>query len=123
MVVESRVMVGVGIRTVNDAELLDPPEVFTITCAVPGIDEVGTGTTIWVSLQVEGVAGTPLKETVLAPWVAPKFVPETVTTVPTGPEVGDILAMFGGGGMTVKAAEPQIDPVQALMVAEPADTA
>jgi len=54
-----------------------------------------------VALQLVGVAVVPLNFTVLVPWVAPKFVPVIVTDVPTGPEVGDKLVMFGAGVVTV----------------------
>jgi len=46
---------------------------------------------------VAGAAETPLNETVLVPWLAPKFDPVIVTEVPTGPEVGDRLVIDGGG--------------------------
>jgi hypothetical protein len=48
-----------------------------------------------VSLQNIGVATMPLNVTVLVPWVAPKVVPVIVTCVPTDPEAGLKLAMFG----------------------------
>jgi hypothetical protein len=49
-----------------------------------------------VALQlVMDVAAVPLKVTVLAPCVAPKFVPLIVTDVPTGPEVGLMVVMVG----------------------------
>jgi hypothetical protein len=54
-------------------------------------------TWICVSLQDEIVAGVETKVTVLEPWVAPKFAPVIVTSVPTGPEVGERLVMLGGG--------------------------
>jgi len=69
--------------------------VFTVTCVVPGLNELGTEATICLSLQVAVVAGTPLKVTVLAPWVAPKFVPLIVTRVLRCPDVGDRLVMLG----------------------------
>lgn len=47
------------------------------------------------------VPGTPLKDTVPAPWVAPKLLPETVTAVPAVPEVGERLEI-DGAGTTVK---------------------
>jgi hypothetical protein len=40
----------------------------------------------------------PLKVSVLAPCVAPKLVPDTVTLQFTGADVGLRFAMFGGGG-------------------------
>ena len=47
------------------------------------------------ALQLVGVAAVPLNVTVLVPCVDPKFTPVIVTEVPTGPEVGDKLMMFG----------------------------
>ena len=67
----------------------------TVTCTLPDVAPLGTGTTICVSLQLAGVARVPLNFTVLVPCVAPKFVPVIVTTVPTGPEVGDKVVMLG----------------------------
>ena len=48
-----------------------------------------------VALQLVGVAVVPLNVTVLVPCDAPKVVPVIVTEVPTGPEVGLRLVMFG----------------------------
>ena len=62
---------------------------------------MGTGTTMLVALQLVGAPAIPLKVTVLVPWVAPKFVPVTVTDVPLDPDVGLRLVMLGVG-MTVK---------------------
>jgi hypothetical protein len=45
-------------------------------------------------------AVTPLNVTEPLP---PKFVPVIVTTVPTGPELGERLVIEGGGKVTVKA--------------------
>ena len=56
---------------------------------------LGTGTAIDVALQLVGIAAVPLKVTVLVPWVDPKLVPVMVTEVPTTPEVGNRLVMFG----------------------------
>ena len=42
-----------------------------------------------------GAAAMPLNVMVLVPWVAPKLVPLTVTTVPTGPLDGERLVMTG----------------------------
>ena len=55
----------------------------------------GTGATMDVSLQDVGVASQPLNTSVLAPCVAPKFVPVIVTEVPTPPLVGDSEVMTG----------------------------
>jgi hypothetical protein len=48
-----------------------------------------------VALQLVGVAAVPLNVTVLVPCVEPKFAPAIVTEVPTGPDVGERLAMLG----------------------------
>ena len=48
-----------------------------------------------VSLQLVGRVGMPLNLTELNPLVAPKFVPWIVTEVPTGPDKGFKLVMFG----------------------------
>jgi len=48
------------------------------------------------TLQPVGVAVMPLKATVLAPWLAPKFAPAIVTDIPTVPEFGVKLVMLGG---------------------------
>ena len=70
---------------------------------VAGRRAAGTGTTMLVADQVVGVALVPLNVTVLVPLVAPKFVPVIVTTVATGPLVGDRLVSVGAT-VTVKAS-------------------
>jgi hypothetical protein len=70
------------------AELGTPPTV-TAVLTLPGVKPFGNDVTICVLLQLLGVATMPPKETVLVPWVAPKFVPLMVTVVDSGPEVGD----------------------------------
>jgi hypothetical protein len=56
-----------------------------------------------VAFQLVGAPAVPLKVSVLAPCVAPKFAPLIVTDVPTAPDVGFRLVMLGGGGaVTVK---------------------
>jgi len=92
------VMVG---TTVKFTALLGTP--FTVTTRFPVVATVGTGTTIDPALQFVGVAIVPLNVTVLAPCVDPKFVPVRVTTVPTGPDGGDTLAILGVGS-TVNTA-------------------
>jgi hypothetical protein len=87
--------VNVGTTTVNAMPLLAAELTVTTTLPVDAPD--GTGTTILVADQVVGVAVVPLNFTVLEPCVAPKFVPVTVTGVPTAPLVGDRLVMLGGG--------------------------
>jgi hypothetical protein len=56
----------------------------------------GTDATIFVALQLVGVAVVPLKFTKLAPWVTPKLVPLIVTDAPTAAEVGERLVILGG---------------------------
>ena len=73
----------------------------TETTMLPGVAPVGTGVTMLVSLQLVGVAAVPLNVSVLVLCVLPKPEPETVTEVPTGPVVGLMVVMLGGG-VTVK---------------------
>lgn len=54
-----------------------------------------------VLLQFVGIAGVPLKLSVLVPCDAPKFTPLMVTNAPTAPKLGDRLVTLGGG-TTVK---------------------
>ena len=89
------VMFGV---TVNGTALLEKPPTVTITLPVPAV-ALGTSTTMLMAPQLVADAGVPLKETVLVPCDAPKFDPEIVTDVATGPDVGDRLVMLG---VTVK---------------------
>ena len=63
---------------------------------MPVVAPVGTGAMIVVELQLDGVAETPLKVTVLVPCEVPKFAPLIVTEAPTGPDVGLRLEMLGG---------------------------
>jgi hypothetical protein len=72
--------------------LASPP---TVTTTFPLAAPLGTGTKIEFELQPVGVAKVPLKVTVLVPCAGPKFVPVIVTTVPAGPEMGEIVAMSG----------------------------
>jgi len=114
--------VGVDATVKPTPLLLTPP---TVTTTFPVVAQLGTGTWMLVALQLVGVPATPLKVTVLVPCVAPKFVPVTVTDVPTGPDVGDRLVMFGGGIVTVKltpllAAPPTVTTT--FPVAAPAGT-
>jgi hypothetical protein len=73
----------------------------TTTKIAPVDAPIGTGTTTVVSFQLVGIAGVPLKLTVLVPWAAPKFAPEIVTRVPIGPEFGE-KEPIEGGTVTVK---------------------
>jgi hypothetical protein len=92
-------MLGGVAETVKATLLLAAPP--TVTTTLPVEAPVGTGTTMLVADQLVGVAAVLLNVTVLAPWEVPKPVPEMVTEVPTGPEGGDKLVMFG---VTVNAA-------------------
>jgi len=85
-------MLGVA-STLKLFPLLSTPLACTTT--LPVVAPAGTGTTMLVALQLEGVAAVPLNLTVLLPCVAPKFVPATVTAAPTAPEVGETLAILG----------------------------
>jgi hypothetical protein len=69
----------------------------TVTATLPVLAPLGTVTLMKLALQVEAVpALTPLKATVLPPWLAPRLLPVMVTTVPTSPDVGHKLEMVGG---------------------------
>src|SRR6266566_2769801 len=72
-----------------------------MTRTPPVLARLGTGTTMFVALQLVGVAVAPPNGTVLVPCVAPKFAPVIVTAAPTGPEAGFMLVMLGGA-TTVK---------------------
>jgi hypothetical protein len=67
----------------------------TVTTTLPVVAPAGTGATMFVVLQLVGVAVVPLNLTVLVPCVEPKFLPVIVTDVPTVPDVGDRLVMLG----------------------------
>jgi hypothetical protein len=86
---------GPVVVTVNNTPLLATPA--TVTTTLPVVAPVGTEATIDVLLQLEGPTIVPLNAIVLVPWAPPKFVPVIVTKVPTGPEVGLRLEMFGVG--------------------------
>src|SRR5882762_1546015 len=79
--------------TVKATPLLASP--LTVTTTLPVVAPSGTGATMLVADQLVGVAVVPLNLTVLAPCVAPKFVPVIVTEVATGPLVGERLVSVG----------------------------
>jgi hypothetical protein len=79
--------------TVKGTPLLATPP--TVTTTLPFVAPEGTGATMVEELQLDGVAVTPLKVTVLLPIEPPKFDPEIVTEVPTDPELGARLEMDG----------------------------
>src|SRR5438552_1782028 len=94
-------------KTVKVTPLLAAP--LTVTTTGPVVAPDGTGATILVPLQLFGVAAVPLNVTVLVPCVEPKFVPVMVTDVPTAPEVGERLAMFGAAN---KALDESVDTMR-----------
>ena len=116
------VMLGATV-TMNATPLLARPP--TVTTTFPVVAPAGTGTTKLPVLQLVGVAGVPLKLTVLVPCVAPKFVPVIVTEVPTGPKTGDRLVM-PGAVVTVNVTPLLASPpavTTTLPVVTPAGTA
>jgi hypothetical protein len=78
-----------GFVTAKVTPLLGTPPTATMTG--PVVAPTGTAATMLVALQLVGVAATPLKATVLVPWVAPNVDPVIVTKVPVGPDVGNML--------------------------------
>jgi len=90
------VMLGAAAAaTVKFTPLLATPP--TVTTTFPVVAPLGTATVMLVALQLVGAPAVPLKVTVLVPCIAPRFVPVIVTAVPTGPEFGFTLAIFGAG--------------------------
>jgi len=85
--------------TVNASGLLATPP--TVTTTLPVVAPAGTGTTMLVADQLVGVAVTPLKVTVLVPFVDPKFKPAIVTAVPTAPLAGDRLVRLGALALVI----------------------
>src|SRR6266403_570505 len=71
------VMLGGDEVTVKFIPLLATPP--TVTTTFPVVAPAGAGTTMLVALQLPGVPAVPLKVTVPAPCVVPKFVPAMVT--------------------------------------------
>src|SRR5260370_24405496 len=96
------VMFGAGVLTVKLALLLAIPP--TVTTTLPLVAPLGTVTAMLVAFQFAGVALVPLNVTVLVPCVEPKFVPVMVTAVPTTPDVGFRLVMFGAVVLTATVA-------------------
>jgi hypothetical protein len=80
-----------------------PPLVreFAVTTTFPEVAPEGTVTPMAVSVQLVGVALTPLNLTV--PCVVPKRTPLIVTAVPVEPELGDKPLMAGGLAVTVNS--------------------
>jgi hypothetical protein len=67
----------------------------TVTENSPDDAPDGTTATMLVADQLVAVAFVPFSEIVLFPWLAPKFVPVIRTDDPTGPELGEMLAIVG----------------------------
>jgi hypothetical protein len=103
--------------TVNETELPALPTV-TNTVAAPGCNPSGTGAVMLVLLQLVGVAGVPLKVTVLEPCVAPKPVPEIVTDDPALPLEGEIV----GFATTVNGELLLANPAVTTRLPLPGDT-
>ena len=89
---ETVVMTG-AVMTVNKTPSL--AALLTVTTTLPVVARDGTGTVIAVEPQLVGIAVTPLKVTVLDPWLDPKFTPVIVTAVSTVPVSGERLVMPG----------------------------
>lgn len=82
---------------------------FTVTFTLPVVAPVGTVTTIWVGLQLVGVAATfwLLNVTnVLVPLLDPKLVPLMVTDDPSAEVLGDKLVIAGRMSKLVDAVFP-----------------
>ena len=79
--------------------LATPPAAVTTT--LPVVAPEGTAAAMLVFVHELTVAAVPLNVTPPLPWLDPKLVPVMVTEVPTDPEVGDRLLIFGAG-TTVK---------------------
>jgi hypothetical protein len=99
LVGDSDVTLGAAVVIVNGKPLLARPP--TVTTTLPVVAPDGTGTTMLVADQLEGVAAVPLNVTVLVPCVAPRFVPVIVTTVPTDPLVGESDVKLGAAVVIV----------------------
>ncbi len=84
--------------TVNEPDdVAVPPGVTTETG--PVVAPLGTEVEIWLASVIENVAAVPLNFTLVAPL---KFVPVSVTLVPTGPLVGETAVIAGAATLTVK---------------------
>src|SRR5688572_16113809 len=87
------VIVGAEGNTVNGTPLLATPPRVTVT--LPVVAPLGTSAKMFTLLQNVVVAGTPLNETVLVPFIDPKFVPVIRTDALTAPLAGDSNVIFG----------------------------
>jgi hypothetical protein len=94
-------------ETVKLTPLLDAPP--TATTTFPVVAPLGTGTTMPVSLQLEGVATVLLNLTLLVPWVWPKAAPVMVTLAPIPPFAGETLVIPGPAA--TEKATPVLGPL------------
>jgi hypothetical protein len=103
--------VTVGAGTTVKVPLLSPYPAGVVTLILPVTAPAGTVSVIWVGeLRVKGLPSVPPKLTAVAPL---KFVPVTVTTVPTGPLVG-VKPVIVGAETRVKL--PLLSPYPAGVV-------
>src|SRR5260370_25573867 len=99
--------VMIGITSIVFALLDAPFTVVTTTSMKPGTTPAGTGTTIFVSIQELGAAGTP--PNVTEPGELPKLVPRMVTGWPNGltKALDDMLVMVGDDCAWTEMEEPK----------------
>jgi hypothetical protein len=98
---EIAVMLGPGATVKAKLLLLIPP---AVTISEPVVAPAGTGATMLLSLQLNGVATVPLKVTLPLPCGMPKPEPLIVICEFTVPLAGE-TPLITGGGITVKLAE------------------
>jgi len=84
--------------TVNEPDDVAVPPGVTTEIA-PVVAPLGTEVEIWLASVIENVAAVPLNFTLVAP---AKFVPVSVTLVPTCPLVGETAVIVGAATLTVK---------------------
>jgi len=95
-IVKSRVLEEVV--TVNEPDDVAVPPGVTTEIG-PVVAPLGTAVEIWLASAIENVAPVLLNFTIVAPV---KFVPVSVTLVPTGPLVGETVVIVGAAALTVK---------------------
>jgi len=84
--------------TVNEPDDVAVPPGVTTEIA-PVVAPPGTEVEMWLASVIEKVAAAPLNFTLVAPV---KFVPVSVTLVPTCPLVGETAVIVGAATLTVK---------------------
>jgi hypothetical protein len=87
---------------VNTGPVVGTPEIVTTTFPVVACE--GTDTTIAFPFAFQdntGIEAPPIV-TLLFPCVEPKFVPDTVTCVPTLPELGESAVALGNASMNCR---------------------